>query len=154
MSSASKPEWHEAYPQPRPSPPDSINAEDLLALMHNGKKPGVDYLVVDLRRNDHEGGSVRGSLNLPAQSLFSSLPTVLNICQGAKIPLVIWYCGSSQGRGTRAANWFRDLLEDNKVNGIRSVILKGGIKGWAGAGSEYTEMMDGYIADYWTRDSK
>lgn len=59
--------------------------------------------------------------------------------------------GSSQGRGTRAAGWFADYLEDRGDFSIRSWFLDGGVKGWAAAGEEYTEHMDGYDASVWAK---
>jgi arsenical-resistance protein 2 len=40
-----------------------------------------------------QGGTIHGSLNLPAQSLYYSLPTVYDLCDAANINTVIWYCG-------------------------------------------------------------
>lgn len=40
-----------------------------------------------------KGGTIRGSINLPAQSVYNSLPTLLNICKASKIDTVVWYCG-------------------------------------------------------------
>jgi arsenical-resistance protein 2 len=34
---------------------------------------------------------------------------------------------------------------------MQSVILKGGIKGWATAGEDFTAFMDGYVAEHWTQ---
>lgn len=59
--------------------------------------------------------------------------------------------GSSQGRGHRAAGWFADYLkeQDDESRGMESVILKGGVRGWACAGEEYVNLMDGYDAAIW-----
>ena len=61
--------------------------------------------------------------------------------------------GSSRGRGTRAAAWFRDYVRQQKrgdANGvIRSAILEGGIKGWAKAGEEFTALMQEYDPFAW-----
>ena len=86
------------------------------------------------------------------------------------MPCVIWYCGmsfvtnsgnssgektlliyigSSRGRGTRAAGWFADRIEEQRDSSLRSLVLEGGIKGWVGAGPEYTELMDGYEEGVW-----
>lgn len=80
---------------------------------------------------------------------------------------MIWYCGkrcpcprfhacqadlalgSSRGRGTRAAGWFDDLLQDNRVTSIKSVVLLDGVAGWARAGEEYTNLMDEYDSAVW-----
>jgi arsenical-resistance protein 2 len=58
--------------------------------------------------------------------------------------------GSSRGRGTRAAGWFDDLIKSKDVSTVKSVILEGGIAGWAKAGEEYTALMDEYNAEFWT----
>jgi hypothetical protein len=46
--------WHAAYPSPRNKDPDSISRADLLQRLEAGQKPGVDFLLIDLRRTDHE----------------------------------------------------------------------------------------------------
>jgi hypothetical protein len=104
-------------------------------------------LLVDVRRTDFEGGTIRGSLNLPAQSFPLVMPTLYRLCAGdglAVISRVVFYCGksstmpmcpgekvvisypyivvanvdcrprlifytgSSNGRGPRCAGWFKD----------------------------------------------
>lgn len=45
--------WHAAYPTPDGTPA-SISREELLQYMREGAVPGRDFLLVDLRRNDHE----------------------------------------------------------------------------------------------------
>lgn len=67
---------------------------------------------------------------------------------------------SSNGRGPRAAGWFADLLNE-KVNGgskgeneMESLILDGGIKGWALGGDDFVQMMDGYVETNWTSMSE
>lgn len=51
--------------------------------------------------------------------------------------------GSSNGRGPRAAGWFQDVLEKRGNTTTKSVILKGGIKGWFSAGDEYLKFVRG-----------
>jgi arsenical-resistance protein 2 len=46
--------WHAAYPAPRNKNPHSISREDLLQRLESGQKSGKDFLLVDLRRTDHE----------------------------------------------------------------------------------------------------
>lgn len=149
QSTAQEIPWHAAYPEPRPGAPATISCSALLQRFEMGQQAGKDFLVIDTRRNDHDGGFIRGSLNLPAQSLYPSLSTLLSMVKAARYPLVIWHCQSSKGRGTRAANWFRDLLEDEKIDTIQSVILEGGIKAWARAGPAYVKLMNEYDQTYW-----
>ncbi|EXJ74496.1 oxidoreductase [Cladophialophora psammophila CBS 110553] len=144
--------WYDAYPKPRTQSPATLSRQELLQWLQDGKKPGADFLLVDLRRTDHEGGTIKGSINLPAQSLYHSLPTLLTLCQNAGVRTVIWYCGSSRGRGTRAAGWFQDLIEDKQVPNITSAILADGITGWARAGEEYTSLMEQYHPEHWLKE--
>ncbi|KAJ5777903.1 hypothetical protein N7520_001149 [Penicillium odoratum] len=127
----------------------SISRLELLQWFKAGKKVGKDFVLVDLRRTDFEGGTIQGSLNLPAQSLYPSIPALYSILLQARVPKVVWYCGSSRGRGTRAAAWFAEYLEGQNNREMDSVVLEGGIKGWVAAGEDYIRCMDGYDASKW-----
>ncbi|THW20082.1 hypothetical protein D6D02_01566 [Aureobasidium pullulans] len=142
--------WYAGYPEARSSPA-TITRSDLLNMIEAGKKPGVDYILIDLRRTDHEGGTISGSINLPAQSLYPTIPTLYATFRAARIPKIIWYCGSSRGRGTRAAAWFADYLDDRHEDQVlmESIVLLEGIKGWATAGDEYNAKMQEYDAEIW-----
>ncbi|OQE94848.1 hypothetical protein PENNAL_c0003G09881 [Penicillium nalgiovense] len=142
--------WHAAYPAPRGAAP-SISREELVQWIRDGKQAGKDFILVDLRRTDYEGGTIQGSLNLPAQSLYRTIPTLYSLVSNSTVKYVIWYCGSSAGRGTRAAGWFADYLEDQQDTEVKSLVLSGGIKGWAAAGPEYTSLMTEYDASVWTK---
>lgn len=121
-----------------------------------------------------QGGTIRGSINLPAQSLYPSIPTLYTLFKAAGVKKVLWYCGmhpfalqrfaegslkipvvtgSSRGRGSRAAAWFADYISEHGDGGsgsdMQSLILEGGIKGWATGGSEFVEHMDGYDEAVW-----
>lgn len=186
--------WHEAFPAPSTTQVDAIQAEELLTRLQAGQRSGSDFLLIDLRRNDHtvcrlvlcwilrlamcvstlycscsllsQGTTISGSLNLPAQTVWYSLSTILALCEAAKINLVIWYCGmiifmstcikvtckltlhsgSSRGRGSRAAAWFRDYLQEQGKTHIRSVILEGGFKGWMASGEDFVQKVVGRVS--------
>lgn len=135
--------WHASFPAPRTSDPPALPRATLLQWLQQGTKaPGTDFLLVDLRRTDLEGGTIRGSLNLPAQSLYPTLSTLYSLVRAAGVKDVVFYCGMFQflfsivlpslgsgllllviadrnsilgscgGRGTRAAGWFADHLAD------------------------------------------
>lgn len=57
---------------------------------------------------------------------------------------------SSRGRGPRAAGWFSDYIVDSGDEVMESLILVGGIKGWATAGGDFLEWMDGYDTATWS----
>ncbi|EPS27613.1 hypothetical protein PDE_02557 [Penicillium oxalicum 114-2] len=143
--------WHAAYPAPKSTVP-SLPRNQLLHWFQNGKQPGRDFVLVDVRRTDFEGGTIRGSINLPAHSLYPTLPGVYALLSQSGVKQVIWYCGSSNGRGPRAANWFADYLAEKQDTSMQSLILEGGIKGWAAAGAEYTAWMDDYDPNVWTKN--
>ncbi|MCJ1421933.1 hypothetical protein MMC32_008300 [Xylographa parallela] len=146
---ATEPVWYAAYPPPRTGNPVSISRFDVLQLFRDKRKAGKDFVLIDLRRMDQEGGTIHGSINLPAQSLYPTIPTLYTILSSAKIEKVIWYCGSSRGRGTRAAGWFEDYISDQGDTVMKSYTLLEGIKGWALAGNDYVELMDGYEKSFW-----
>ncbi|KIV81874.1 hypothetical protein PV11_04024 [Exophiala sideris] len=161
QSQAKEEPWHAAFPAPRTTEPNSISSEDLLRRLQGGERGGKEFLLIDLRRNDHEGGTIHSSINIPAQTLYPSLEALYSLVTAARIPLVIFYCGSSQGRGTRAAGWLADLIAHKSKSTstpksestgdfvLESVILKGGIKGWVKGGAEYTKWMDGFDESVW-----
>ncbi|KAK9242909.1 Rhodanese-like domain-containing protein [Lipomyces tetrasporus] len=141
--------WYAGYPEPR-TEAATISRLELLHWFRDLKKPGRDFVLVDLRRTDHDGGTIRGSINLPAQSLYPTIPVLYSLLAAAKVPKVVWYCGSSRGRGTRAAGWCADYLKEQNDLLLESLVLEGGIKGWATAGQEYTRLMDEYDASAWS----
>ncbi|KFA69448.1 hypothetical protein S40285_04627 [Stachybotrys chlorohalonatus IBT 40285] len=152
MDAPEKP-WHAAYPAPRDTEPEAWSPSQVLSLLQSGDAAAQQgkVVLVDLRRNDHEGGTIRTSINLPAQSLYPSIPTLYSMFAAAGVHTVIWYCMSSRGRGTRAAGWFSDYIADQGNAEMKSVVLQGGIKGWVAAGEEYTAYVDEYDAAHWLK---
>jgi arsenical-resistance protein 2 len=64
MASAQEPgstlPWYAAYPTPTNAQPRSVTREEMLKMKKASNRPtGRDFVLVDLRRNDHE---VRSSL--------------------------------------------------------------------------------------------
>lgn len=59
--------------------------------------------------------------------------------------------GSSTGRGSRATGWLADHIASVDDKDMKSLALLGGIKGWAAAGDEFVEWMDGYDAAVWAK---
>jgi hypothetical protein len=41
-----------------------------------------------------KGGTIQGSLNLPAQSLYPTIPTLYSLVSNSNAKFVIWYCGA------------------------------------------------------------
>lgn len=138
-----------AFPAPKSTAQFLPRTAMLELLKSPSHTAGRDFLLVDLRRADHVGGTIQSSMNLPAQTLHPSIPTLYALATAAGVTTVIFYCGSSAGRGARAAAWLQDHI-DQLGSELKSVALEGGIKGWVKAGDEYTALMDGYDAAAWT----
>lgn len=93
--------------------------------------------------------------------LISSHSNSLLLLLISKAKHVVWYCGQflfcgpkeeniilfslylgpPGGRGMRAASWFVGYIVEQGETSMKSLTLEGGIKGWAMAGSEHTELM-------------
>lgn len=52
-------------------------------------------LVIDVRRTDYEGGSIRGSLNIPAQGFYWNRGMLYELAYKADIQWVVFTCGMS-----------------------------------------------------------
>jgi len=68
------------------------------------------------------------AINLPAQSFHASLPVVRQILDS--IPLAIFHCTKSNGRGPRTAGWYADYLVSKGESPDKVKVLKGGIVAW------------------------
>lgn len=86
--------WWETFPDPV-AKADTVEPSEVFALLEKQKtadKP-KDFLLVDVRRNDYEGGTVATSINLPAQSLYPTRKVVYDLAKQAGVKKVIFYCG-------------------------------------------------------------
>ncbi|KAF1840460.1 uncharacterized protein K460DRAFT_296684 [Cucurbitaria berberidis CBS 394.84] len=122
----------DAFPAPRATAP-IISREEALSDISS-----PDLLIVDVRRTDYEGGTIRGSINLPAQSFYMNRAVLYQLCKR-----------SSNGRGPRCSGWFADYIAEKGDDHITSLTLGGGIKGWVKAGKLYTQYVDGFKPEYW-----
>ena len=86
MTEDSKP-WHAAFPAPRTTAHVIMREEVLKDLSSN------DLLLVDVRRTDFEGGTIKGSLNLPAHSFYMNRAVFFDLCKRAGVKRVAFYCG-------------------------------------------------------------
>lgn len=84
--------WHAAFPAPK-SKPASISREKILQILQKPETGISSTLLVDVRRTDFEGGTIRGSLNLPAQSFWWQREVLCGLCKKAEINFVVFYCG-------------------------------------------------------------
>jgi len=143
--------WWAPFPEVQSSP-NRIEADQVKDLLDAAEKAGPtaskDFLLVDVRRTDFEGGTIKSSINFPAQSLYQTRPVIHRLCKQAGIRKIIFYCGSSNGRGPRSAGWMQDYLNEIGEADMEALILTGGIKGWVKAYGG--NLMDWYDAKAWT----
>jgi arsenical-resistance protein 2 len=109
-----------------------------------------NILIIDTRRTDYSGGSIRGSLNIPAQGFWWNRGALYELAYKADIEWVVFTCGSSNGRGPRTAGWFLEHVRNTVGDeNMQVAVLEGGVKGWVKEGKEYTALMDGFEESYW-----
>ncbi|KAI6103203.1 Rhodanese-like domain-containing protein [Pisolithus croceorrhizus] len=120
-------DWWIAYPVPVSEVP-YLDCGDVAKMVRSGSGERGDYVVVDVRRKDHAGGHVRGSVQCPAQTFYDDLPSFHERFGERK--KVIFYCGSSRGRGPRCARWYQDYLNDKDDTKSEAFVMRGGIKEW------------------------
>lgn len=69
----------------------------MMELLENdmaaGESAKRQFLLVDVRQVDWEGGTITTSINLPAQSFYQTRPVVYRLCKQAGIETIIFYCG-------------------------------------------------------------
>ncbi|KJA16548.1 hypothetical protein HYPSUDRAFT_171339 [Hypholoma sublateritium FD-334 SS-4] len=118
--------WWDAYPSVFSSP-RSLKAHELASIIRDQTQTST-FAVIDVRKNDHAGGHVRGSYNWAAQSFYDDLPSFYQ--EFKNFPKVIFYCQSSNGRGPRCAGWYQDYLDAQGDGRSTAFILEGGIKQW------------------------
>ncbi|KAF1837500.1 Rhodanese-like protein [Decorospora gaudefroyi] len=134
--------WTDAFPAPRATAP-TISREEALSDLSS-----PDLLLVDVRRTDYEGGTIKGSINLPAQSFFMNRGVLYDLCKRAGVKRIAFYCASN-GRGPRCSGWFADYIIEKGDEQMTSLTLGGGIKGWVKDGEPYTQQMDRFEPEYW-----
>lgn len=79
--------WYDAFPAPRHTAAP-ITRDLVLSSLSS-----PDLLLVDVRRTDFEGGTIKGSLNLPAHSFYMNRAVLYDLCKRAGIKQVAFYCG-------------------------------------------------------------
>lgn len=57
-----------------------------------GNESARDFLLVDVRRADWEGGAIHSSINIPAHAFYHARPVVYDLCKKAGVKRVIFFC--------------------------------------------------------------
>lgn len=128
-----------AYPKAQSSP-KIIHVDEVAQLIRDNTKTVADYAVIDVRKNDHGGGHVRGSYQYYAETFYDELPSFFEKFGNTK--QVIFYCGSSKGRGPRCAGWYQDYIDEKENHTSTAYVLDGGVQGWLAKFGGQEEFVD------------
>ncbi|KAG2156959.1 S-adenosyl-L-methionine-dependent methyltransferase [Suillus bovinus] len=120
--------WWDAYPK------DYLTSDEVASLLRD--PDCSDYAIIDVRENDRVGGHVLGSVQWRADTFASSLDKFYD--EYGKTKQVVFYCGSSKGRGSRCAAWYQDHLNSRGNTESKACVLEGGYNGW-----RYPDLVDG-----------
>jgi SAM-dependent methyltransferase/rhodanese-related sulfurtransferase len=120
--------WWDAYPK------DYLTSGEVANLLRSSDRS--DYAIIDVRENDRDGGHVLRSVQWRADAFASSLNKFYD--EYGKTKQVIFYCGSSKGRGSRCAAWYQDYLNGEGNTESKACVLEGGYHGW-----RYPDLVDG-----------
>jgi len=131
--------WWDAYPTPVSSA-SSLKCEEVADLIKNPELGEKDFVVVDVRRHDHAGGHVRGSVQQPAQTFYDDLSKFYEEQKETK--QVIFYCGSSNGRAPRCAKWYQDYSDQQENTESKALWMIGGAKEWVSAYKGQADLVD------------
>lgn len=94
MASAQEASWWAAFGEPK-NPASSIEADVVktqLDAQPLGPSSKRDFLLVDVRRTDLEGGTVASSINFPAHTLYQTRQIIYQLCKQAGVKQIIFYC--------------------------------------------------------------
>ncbi|KAJ8590727.1 NAD(P)-binding protein [Rhizopogon salebrosus TDB-379] len=114
------PRWWDAYPK------DKLTPDEVATLLRDPDRS--DYALIDVRSEDHFRGHVRGSVQWRADTFPDELGNFYD--HYSKTKQVIFYCGSSNGRGPRCAAWYQDYLNGKGHTESKAYVLEGGFLGW------------------------
>lgn len=70
--------------------------QELSNIIKSDKRPGKDYLVVDVRDSDFIGGNIVNCRHLPSNTFFDKLDALVR--ETKNMPQVIFHCALSQSR--------------------------------------------------------
>ncbi|KAG5636496.1 hypothetical protein H0H81_007830 [Sphagnurus paluster] len=88
---------------------------ELADIMKSDKIAQKDFLVVDVRDDDFEGGNIKGCLNKPSRNFLTSVDALVKDTKD--VPLVIFHCALSQVRGPKAARIYEETRQNLQEEG-------------------------------------
>ncbi|CAI2162648.1 6943_t:CDS:2 [Funneliformis geosporum] len=106
--------------------------------------PGKDYLVVDVRDDDYEGGNIPYSINSPSHKIHDHIDAL--VFKHNQVPRIIFTCALSQVRGPKCAR----IYKENTTNKDQKVqVLQGGFSEWQREYKDDPQLVEKYVAEHW-----
>ena len=73
-----------------------MNLKELSDLIKSDKKPKEDYIIIDVRDDDFEGGNIINCVNEPSSTFEDNVQRLVESTKN--VPTVIFHCALSQQR--------------------------------------------------------
>ena len=67
-------QWHDGYPAVKSQDVPVLSRSEFLGMVRSGASPGQDFILVDLRRNDHVVCSSRVCTAIPLKACTRAAP--------------------------------------------------------------------------------
>ncbi|KAJ2803626.1 Cdc25 phosphatase Ibp1 [Coemansia guatemalensis] len=136
---------------------DFISATELAKLVRDTKKkPGTDYLIVDVRDEDYKVGHIPGAVNIPSHDIPLRAGELID--KYSHVPQVVFHCALSQQRGPKSARIYKEVVQRrlqvsnaNDPLAKQSIqVLKKGFVGWADTFLvKEPELIEGFDRESW-----
>ncbi|CAB4405521.1 unnamed protein product [Rhizophagus irregularis] len=130
-----------------------IKPSELVEIIKDTTKvPGKDYLVVDVRDDDYEGGNIPNSINSPSKKFHDDVNDLIS--KYNQVPRIVFTCALSQVRGPKCARIFKEVTENTKKTGTNQKVqvLQGGISEWQSQNKADPKLIENYDPDCWEED--
>ncbi|THH00192.1 hypothetical protein EW026_g2294 [Hermanssonia centrifuga] len=131
-----------------------ISPDELAAIIKSDKTPSKDYIIVDVRDDDWQGGNIKGSHNSPSAEFLVKVDQLVK--QTKDVPLVVFHCALSQARGPKAARIYaetRDLLQAEGEDIPHQVlILRGGFSDFQAKFHADPHLVENWDAEVWASE--
>jgi len=132
-----------------------ISARQLAVMMKTeGKVPGKDFAVIDVRGEDYAGGHIKGAIHQSSKTLPHG--GVEEIREKTKnVPTVIFHCLLSQVRGPESARLYATSTAELRRNGGDApvdqeiLVLRGGFTEFQALYKGDTDLVEDYDSIVW-----
>lgn len=132
-----------------------ITADELAAVIKDpAKKPGEDYLVVDVRDDDYAGGNIPGGRNIPSRDFHLHVNDLIKQAHEKELKLVVFHCSLSQQRGPKAARVYSEIrgnlypaLKDSPDREV--AILRDGFSSFQAKFRNDPKLVENWEKDVW-----